>query len=233
MFFYDWTYFLILPAVALALYAQYKVKSSFNKYSKVESRSGMTGAEAARRILENYGVRDVVIEPVKGNLSDHYDPRTNTLRLSEAVYGSKSLSAIGVAAHESGHALQRRDGYAPLGVRSAIVPVVSLGSNLAWPVLIIGLLLTQVGGQIGWVLLNVGIVLFALVVVFSLITLPVEFNASKRAVAELQSDHIITADEVAPVKQVLSSAAMTYVASAAMAIMQLIRVMLLAGNRRG
>jgi len=232
MFIYDPTFIMMIPAVLLALYAQFKVNSAFKKYSEVTSARGLTGAETAREILGNAGISDVSIEQASGRLTDHYDPKTKTLRLSEAVYNSKSLAAVGVAAHEVGHAIQHDCGYAPLGLRSAIVPAVNLGSNLAWPILLVGMILTSYTGEFGWIFVQIAIVLFTLVVIFSLITLPVEFNASSRAVASLQSNGILTANEITPVKKVLNAAAMTYVASAAMAIIQLLRAVLLSRRRR-
>ena len=228
----DWTFILIIPAMLFALIAQARVSTNFKKYSKVKSRSGKTGAEIAREMLLDAGIHDVAVESIRGNLTDHYDPRTKTLRLSESVHGSDSLAAAGVAAHETGHAIQHYMSYSPLGIRSAIVPVVGIGSKIAWPIFFVGLLLTQFDGDFGWILIQFGIVLFALTVVFSFITLPVEFNASKRAVKLLSEHMVVSDDEMGSVKKVLNAASMTYVAAAAVAVMQLLRLILIANRRR-
>ena len=227
MFYYfDPTTILLLPAILLALIAQVRVSSTFNHYRNVPARSGLTGAEMARLLLESEGINNVAIERVSGQLTDHYDPRTLTLRLSESTFDSASVAALGVAAHEAGHALQHRDEYAPLILRNIAVPTVNFGSMLSWPLFVAGLIFS-------WQpLLYAGIALFALTVLFSLITLPVEFNASHRAIAALESKGFLQADELTGAKKVLSAAAMTYVASAVTAILQLLRLLLIAGAGR-
>ena len=252
MFWADYTFLLLIPPMIIAMIAQMRVSSAFNKYSKIKNRSGITGAQAARMLLDGAdgynveglygqarpaGTSGVAIESVRGRLSDHYDPRSKTLRLSEAVYGDTSLAAVGVAAHETGHALQDAEGYAPLAIRSAIVPITQIGSFLAWPIFIIGLFITYSadaagGSYFGELMISAGILLYAMIVVFTLITLPVEFNASKRAVAMLESGGILAPDEVEPVRKVLNAAALTYVAATFMAIMQLLRILAIANRRR-
>lgn len=217
---------IILPAFLLSLVAQIWVKSAFSKYSKIESRRGISGAEAAGMILRANGVSNVGIEAISGSLSDNYNPSTRVLSLSEPVYGKTSLAAIGVAAHEAGHALQHARGYAPLGLRSALVPVAGIGSSFGPYVAIAGIFFGLP------ILVDVGIILFSAAVAFYLITLPVEFNASGRAVEALRSNAILTEDELTGVKRVLSAAAMTYVASTLSAIASLIRLVLLRGRRR-
>ncbi len=224
----DPTIFLVLIGAALSMWASARVQSTFQKYSRVRSMTGMTGAEAARRLLNSQGIFDVTIQPVKGQLTDHYDPRTKTVNLSEAVYGSASVAAVGVAAHECGHAMQDNQGYVPLRMRAAFVPVVNFGSTLSWPLIIIGLL---VGGA-GSTIVNIGIWMFVLVVLFQLITLPVEFNASARAVRLLDQVGILRGDEVGQTRKVLGAAALTYVAAAATSILQLLRLVILFGGRR-
>lgn len=225
---FDPTYFLVLIGALISMLASAKVNSTFRKYSATRSTSGMTGAEAARRLLENQNIYDVTIERVAGNLTDHYDPRTKTLRLSESVYGSTSIAAIGVAAHECGHAMQHDEGYVPLQIRGALVPVVNIGSTLSWPLIIIGLIL---GGSGSNTLIQIGIMMFSLVVLFQLVTLPVEFNASGRALRLLGNTGILYDEEVSKTRKVLSAAALTYVASAAASILQLLRLVLLFGGR--
>lgn len=212
---------LLLPALIFSLYAQHKVRSAFKEMSRVRSTSGMTGAEVAKRMLERNGLGSVQVELIAGDLSDHYDPIQKTLRLSSPVYQSDSLAALGVAAHETGHALQHRDAYRPLQVRQAIFPVVKFGSSLWMPLFIGGLLFSIPN------LIDLGIVLFSAAVAFHLVTLPVEFNASKRALAQLSSGGYISEREIAGAKKVLDAAAMTYVAAAAMAALQLLRLLLL------
>ncbi len=225
-FFYDWTWMLLIPALLVSLWAQMRVSSTFSKYSKVRSGAGVSAAQMAERILHGEDIHDVAIERVRGNLTDHYDPQHLVLRLSDSTANSDSVAALGVAAHEVGHVLQHRDGYRPLMLRTAAVPVVNISSNLSWPLFILGLILS-------WdPLINVGIALFSLAVLFALITLPVEFNASKRAIAALESGGYLQGEGLAGAKKVLSAAAMTYVASAFMAIMQLLRLLALSGSRR-
>ncbi|HCT65001.1 MAG TPA: peptidase [Lachnospiraceae bacterium] len=225
--------YVLFPAMILAMYAQSKVKSTFNKYSRVGNSYGLTGAEVAERLLRIAGINDVSVERIGGNLTDHYDPGHKVLRLSESVYSSQSLAAIGVAAHETGHAVQHATGYAALGIRSALVPVTNIGSKLSMPMIFIGVLLgSQAGSDMGYMLVQLGIAFFSLAVVFALVTLPVELNASARAVEMLDANGILNSSELAPVKKVLSAAALTYVASAAVAIAQLLRLLLLFGRRR-
>jgi Zn-dependent membrane protease YugP len=207
---------LLAPAFIFSLFASFWVKSAFRKYSKVGTASGLSGAQAAARILQTGGIHDVQIEATRGFLSDHYDPSKRVLRLSPEVYQGRSVSSIGVAAHEAGHALQHASGYVPLRLRTAIVPLASIGSNLAWFLLIGGILLGLAG------LIKVGIVLFSAVVAFQVVTLPVEINASRRALAAISSSGILMADERAGARRVLTAAAMTYVAAAATAILTLI-----------
>lgn len=224
---FDPTYFLVLIGLVLSLMASARVKSTYAKYSREASLSGMTGAQAAHRILTMSGIYDVTIRQVSGNLTDHYDPRNKTLNLSDAVYGNFSVAAIGVAAHEAGHAIQHDRGYAPLKLRSMIAPVASFGANISWPLILIGLLFGGSG-----TLIKLGIIMFSLAVVFQLITLPVEYNASKRAINLLEETGILYADELPKTKKVLNAAALTYVAAAASSVLQLLRLVLLFGNRR-
>ena len=232
MFYFNLQYlYLLIPALLLSLYAQAKVSSTFRKYSSVRSASGLTGAETAQRLLWAAGITDVRIERVRGNLTDHYDPSHRVLRLSESVYDSRSLAAVGVAAHETGHAVQHAVGYGPLVLRSAMVPLTNIGSNFSWILIVLGLLFgSQAGSEFGYMLVQAGIVLFALVVVFTLVTLPVELNASSRAVHMLGDNGILTQEELGPVKKVLTAAAMTYVASLAMAVANLLRILALRGR---
>jgi len=224
-YYYDPTYFLLIPGLLLALYAQFKVSSTFSRYKQVPSRVHMTGAEIARAILDSNGCRDVRIERVAGSLTDHYDPRDGVLRLSSEVYGSTSVAALGVAAHEAGHAIQDAQDYAPLRIRANLVPIANIGSNMAIPLFMLGLLFS-------WEpLTKIGIFAFAFSVLFYLVTLPVEFNASSRAVTVLASGYL-PQDEVKGVKAVLSAAALTYVAAALQAVLQLLRLVLLANRRR-
>lgn len=227
MFFYnDRTILIILPGLLLALIAQAAVSGTFAKYQRVPARVGLTGAMLARRMLDGRGLEDIAIERVSGNLSDHYDPKARILRLSDGVYNSTSIAALGVAAHETGHALQDQEHYAPLKLRTAIVPAVGFGSNLSWPIFLAG-----------WIfqwepLLLAGIILFALAVFFSLVTLPVEFNASSRALQALSSGGYLDSDELTGASKVLRAASMTYVAAAVSAILQLLRLLALAGGVR-
>jgi len=224
---FDSTYLLVLLGVILSLWASARVKSTYAKYSKVNSLSGMTGAQAAQRILNMAGIYDVSVRHVAGNLTDHYDPRNKTLNLSDSVYGNASVAAVGVAAHEAGHAIQHDRGYAPLKFRSAFAPVASFGANISWPLILVGLLFGGSG-----MLIRLGIIMFSLAVLFQLVTLPVEYNASKRALNMLTETGVLYADELPKTKKVLNAAALTYVAAAATSILQLLRLMLLFGNRR-
>ena len=210
---FDPTYILVLIGVIISLWASAKVKTTYAKYSRVRSMSGMTGAQAAERILYSAGIYDVRIEHVRGDLTDHYDPRNRVLRLSDMVYGSTSVAAIGVAAHECGHAVQDQKDYAPLRIRNSLVPVANFGTMAAWPIIILGLIF----GASSF-LINLGILLFSLGVLFQLVTLPVEFDASRRAIEMLGSQGILYGDEVRQTRKVLSAAAMTYVAAAAAAM---------------
>ena len=232
MFYIDWTYIvLVMPALILAMAAQGKVSSTFNKYSIVQSHIGITGAEAARRIMEQNGIYDVSIERVSGNLTDHYDPSRKVLRLSDSVYSSSSIAAIGVAAHETGHAIQHARNYAPLSLRSLMVPLANIGSRLSMPLILIGLLFSF-ASSMGNTLITLGIIFFGLSVVFTIITLPVEFNASRRAIACLDESRILYSDEIDGAKKVLSAAAMTYVASTVVALANLLRLIVVFGNGR-
>ncbi len=223
---FDWTYILVLIGAVLSLLASAKVNSTFNKYKRIRSATGMTGAEAAERILHQNGIYDVGIEHISGNLTDHYDPRSKMLRLSDATYSSTSVAAIGVAAHECGHALQHKEEYGPLKLRTAIVPAANIGSRLGIPIIILGVILGS-----NPLLINIGIWVFSLAVLFQIITLPVEFNASSRALEMVEQYGILGSEEVGHTKKVLSAAAMTYVAAAAASILQLLRLVLLFGRR--
>lgn len=226
--YYDWTYILVLIGLLLSLAASAKVKSTYAKYAQVRSLSGLTGAEAAERILYANGIHDVVVEHVEGNLTDHYDPANKVLCLSDSVYGSNSVAAVGVAAHECGHAIQHANAYVPLRLRSAIVPAANIGARLSWPLILIGLL---IGTRNSSFFITAGILLFSLSVLFQLVTLPVEFDASNRAVRALADMGILYGDEVKGTRKVLSAAALTYVAAAAASILQLLRLLLLFGRR--
>lgn len=229
MFFYwlDRYYlFLVIPALLLAVWAQIRVSSTFSRYNQMHSRRGMTAAETARRILDANGLQNVHIERVGGHLSDHYDPRRNVIRLSDAVYGSDAVAAIGVAAHECGHAVQYATGYFPIKIRAVLIPVTTIGSNLAIPLAIFGL-------AFGWnVLTNIGILLFLAVVLFQLVTLPVEFNASRRALHTLETQMLLEREELTGAGRVLRAAALTYVAALIVAVANLLRLLLLRNNRR-
>jgi len=224
---FDSTYFLVLIGVILSLWASARVKNTYAKYSGERSLSGMTGAQAAQRILSMAGIYDVTVQHVAGNLTDHYDPRNKTLNLSDAVYGNASVAAVGVAAHECGHAIQHDRGYAALKFRSALAPVANIGANISWPLILVGLLFGGSG-----TLIQLGIIMFSLAVAFQLVTLPVEFNASKRALNMLEETGVLYADELPKTRKVLNAAALTYVAAAASSILQLLRLVLLFGNRR-
>ncbi len=232
MFYIDWFYIiLVLPFIVLSLVASARVNSSFKKYSEVFSKRGLTAHDAARRVLENNGVTDVKIERVQGHLTDHYDPRTNVIRLSENVHDSSSVAAIGVACHEAGHAIQHSVGYIPVKIRTAIVPVTNIGSKLSIPLIFIGIALSYLGEVYSY-MAYIGVALFGLCVVFQLVTLPVEFNASRRALNALSSYRLLDQVELTGAKKVLSAAAMTYVAALAVSVMQLLRLFLLVGGAR-
>lgn len=224
---FDWTMILVLIGVVLSMWAQGRVTSTYGRYSKVRSMTGMTGADAAVRLLRAQGLYDVQVRQVPGNLTDHYDPRTKTVNLSDAVYASASVAAIGVAAHECGHAMQHAQGYAPLKFRSMLVPAANFGSKLSWPMILIGLMV----GGLGSPFVQVGILMFSAAVLFQLVTLPVEFNASHRAVQLLDAQGILRGEEVRGTRMVLSAAALTYVAAAAASILQLLRLIILFGGR--
>lgn len=228
-YYYDWTYILVLIGVLICLAASARVRQVFAKYSRVQSRLRLTGKEAAEEILRRNGIYDVRVIHIPGNLTDHYNPGNKTLGLSDTVYNSTSVAAIGVAAHECGHAVQHARGYVPLSIRGALVPVANIGSMAAWPLIVIGLFMN---GQTALFLINLGIFLFSAAVLFQIVTLPVEFNASNRAVKVLESSGMLYPDEVGSVKKVLGAAALTYVASAASMILQLLRLMIIGGRKR-
>lgn len=228
-FYWDPTYWLVVIGALICLAASAMVKSTFHKYSRYQSQSGMTGAQAAERILHSAGIYDVQIRRVSGSLTDHYNPANKTLNLSDSVYGSASVAAVGVAAHECGHAIQHQKKYVPLTLRSAIVPVANIGSTLAWPLILIGLLFSS---QTGSFLITLGIICFSFAVLFQLVTLPVEFNASVRALRILGDTGILGSEELAYTRKVLGAAALTYVAGAAASILQLLRLLILTRGRR-
>lgn len=225
---FDPTMLLVLIGVVITMLASARVNSTFSKYSRVRSKTGMTGAEAARRLLQSQGIYDVTVQPVAGKLTDHYDPRTKTVNLSQSVYNATSVAAIGVAAHECGHAIQDNKEYVPLRIRGAIVPVVNIGQQISWPLILIGVII----GGLGSPIVQIGILCFSLAVLFQIVTLPVEFNASSRAIRLLDSTGILAEDEVGITRKVLGAAAMTYVAGAASSILQLLRLVILFGGRR-
>ena len=222
-FYYDWTMILVIPGLLLGLYAQFKVKSTFDRYSRIRTKSGLTAEQAARALLSRGGSANVTISRVNGSLTDHYDPSSKTLRLSDSVYGSDSVAAVGVAAHECGHALQGHDGYGLLKLRTALVPVVNIGSSLYLPIFMAGLLFSWEPLQM------VGILCFGLTLLFSLVTLPVEINASKRALGMLEG--VLDAEELQGAKAVLSAAALTYLASVISSALQLLRLILISRSR--
>ncbi len=226
-FYFDPYYlFLVIPAVLIALWAQVNVSSTFRKYNNVRNVKGVTADEVARRILDDNGLYNVQIERVSGNLSDHYDPRSNVVRLSDSTYGNSSVGAIGVAAHEVGHAIQHATGYLPIKIRQAIIPVTQIGSSIAIPLAILGIIMS-------WnVLVTIGILLFSAVVLFQLVTLPVEFNASSRAMKTLETQNILEGGELVGAKRVLRAAALTYVAALIVAIANLVRLIALSNRRR-
>lgn len=229
--YFDWTYLvLVLPCVLLALWASSNVKSTFKKYSTQYSLRRITGAQAAQRVLYSNGVRNVRIERVSGNLTDHYDPKTNVIRLSDSVHDSTSTAAIGVACHEAGHAVQYAESYAPIKLRAAIIPVTNIGSKLSMPLILLGLALSYFG-NFSYTLVYIGIACFGLSLLFQLITLPVEFNASRRAIAAIEQGELLTAEEQKGAKKTLRAAAMTYVAATAVALAQLLRLILVFGGR--
>ncbi|MBQ8359735.1 MAG: zinc metallopeptidase [Oscillospiraceae bacterium] len=229
---FDWTYiYIVLPCLLLSLIASSSVNSTFRKYSKQFSSRRITGRDAAMRVLQANGVTNVQIERVSGNLTDHFDPKTNVIRLSDAVYNSTSTAAIGVACHEAGHAVQYAKGYAPIRLRAAIIPVTNIGSRLAMPLILLGVLF-GVGGSYSYTLVYLGIACFSLSLVFQLVTLPVEFNASRRAMVAIEERGLLTEEEQKGARKTLTAAAMTYVAAVAVAAAQLLRLVLLFGGRR-
>lgn len=238
MFWIDQYYILlVLPTVILALYAQAKVNSTFNRYRQERSYRGMTGQEVAVQMLRNAGIMDVPVQMVAGHLTDHYDPKNRVLRLSESVFNSSSIAAIGVAAHEAGHAIQHQEGYGPLHLRNAIIPLTRIGSSLSMPLIFIGIAMGGLSSaasamNMGWYIIVAGIALFGVAVLFQVITLPVEFNASRRALVTLESTQILMEDEVKKARKVLSAAALTYVAAMAQAVANLLRLLLIVGGRR-
>ena len=228
-YYWDPTYILVVIGAVICMIASARVKGTFNKYSQLRSMSGMNGAQVAQRVLQAAGIYDVQVRHVSCSLTDHYDPRTKTVNLSDPVYNATSVAALGVAAHECGHAIQHAKSYAPLSIRSALVPIANFGSMLAWPVILIGLLFnTRSSGLI----IDIGILLFSAAVLFQLVTLPVEFDASRRALVMLRTQGILADDELKYTRRVLKSAALTYVASAAAAILQLLRIILITNGRR-
>lgn len=231
MFFvpFDMTFLLLIPGLIFAAYAQHQVSSAYKSYSKVPTKNGMTGADAARKLLNANGLNTIDIENVAGNLTDHYDPRHKVMRLSSGVGQQASVAAVGIAAHETGHAIQDKEGYWPLRFRSFIVPITGFASNLAWPIFILGFFFTQ--SSWGVMFMDLGIILFSLALLFSVITLPVEFNASKRAIASLVDNNLIQPGEEVGVKKVLRAAALTYVAAALMSLLTLLRLVILRGSR--
>jgi Zn-dependent membrane protease YugP len=224
---FDSTIVILIPALIISAWAQFKVKSTFEKYSKVRSMNGLTGAQVARKLLDDEGLQHIAIQHVKGSLSDHYDPVNKVMRLSDSVYNNTSIAAIGVAAHETGHAIQHKNSYMPLKLRGSLVPVVNFSSNASWIIFMVGLFFFKSS-----LLINIGILLFTTVVIFQIITLPVEFDASNRALVVLENKGILYGDEVKKAKSVLSAAALTYVAAALMSILQLVRLLVLSRNRR-
>lgn len=225
-YFYDPTYLVILPAILFAIFAQARVSSAFNKYKSVYSRRGLSSQEVARQILDDNGLYHVTVEPVQGKLTDHYDPRANVVRLSQSVYGNTSVASIGIAAHEVGHAIQHASGYMPIKIRNSVIPVANFGSSLSMPLVILGLIFSAQP------LISAGIFLFTFVVLFQAVTLPVEFNASSRALKTLEQYHILDEDELKQSKSVLSAAALTYVAALLSSLLSLLRLILLANSRR-
>lgn len=226
---FDITYIFVIIGMLITLIASWRMKATFAKYERVASQSGLTGRDVAERILRANGIYDVSVRPVSGRLTDHYDPRDKTVSLSEVIYGSTSVAAIAVAAHECGHAIQDNVGYVPLNLRSAFVPVANWGSRLSWPLIFVGFLLGY--GNISNILIQIGIAMFLLAVIFQIITLPVEFDASRRALIELENNEILLDKEDKSARKVLFAAAMTYVAAAAAGVLQMLRLMLLFSGR--
>ena len=235
LFWGDWTILIMIPALIFSLWAQFKVNSTFKKYAKVRNRRGLTGADVARRVLDANGLHNVTIEHVHGHLTDHYDPRTNVIRLSDSVYASTGIAALGVAAHEAGHAVQHAVGYAPIKLRTAIIPLTRFGSFMAMPLFIIGMLFSgayYLGNDIGSILMMAGILFFSFSTLFQLVTLPTEFNASARAMKALDDGGILASDELHAARATLTAAAMTYVAALATSLASLLRLILIFNRRR-
>lgn len=229
---FDPTIIILIPAIIFTFYAQSKVNSAYNRYATVRNRKGITGAQAARRILDSNGLQNIPIEVTNQRLSDHYDPRKKVMRLSPQVYSDPSIASVSIAAHEAGHAIQHAKGYAPLGFRNLIAPLVSIVSNLAWPILIIGLMIIAAGNYFqGNMIFNIGIICYAAAVLFQAITLPVEFNASRRAIQQMNELGIIYVEETDSARKVLSAAALTYVAALAASIASLLRILALRGRQ--
>ena len=222
---------ILIPAIIFTMYAQYKVNSNFRRYSNIRNARNMTGAEAARRMLDANGLTNVQIEQIRGSLTDHYDPRKRVLRLSQSVYGVNSIAAVSVACHEAGHAVQHAESYKPLKIRNSIVPLVNFASSLTWPLVIIGILLLANGSYMGDLLFNIGVITMLAVILLHTVTLPVEFNASSRALRQMDDLGIITEEENKGASKVLSAAAMTYVAALATAIANLLRILAMRGSR--
>ena len=227
---YSMSTLLFFVAVIFTMYAQSKVNSAFRRYSRVRNERGFTGAEAARRVLDANGLNDVAIEHVRGSLTDHYDPRKRVLRLSESVYGVQSIAAVSVACHEAGHAIQHAENYSPLSIRNSIFPVVNFASRFCWILIIMGLIFSATNNYLGNMIFNIGVIFFVAVIAFHAITLPVEFNASSRAINQMEMQGVIVSEEKSGAKKVLSAAAMTYVASLAVAIANLLRILAMRGR---
>ena len=230
--YFDWTWLILIPGILFSLYAQSKINKNYSVYSRVPCKSGISGSEAARRIMQANGISDVSIEHVGGELSDHYDPRSKTVRLSDGVFDAASVASVAIAAHEIGHVIQHQQGYFPLKFRNAIVPLTSLTSRMAWPIFIIGIILASFNFGYAGIIMDIGIVCYAIALIFYVITLPVEFNASNRALANLRELGLVNEDDYVGSRTVLKAAAMTYVAALATAVASLLRVLVLAGRRR-
>lgn len=229
---FDWTYFvLVLPCIILSLWASASVKNTFRRYSTQYSTRGITGADAAARVLRNHGISNVRIEHVSGELTDHFDPKTNVIRLSDSVYGSTSTAAIGVACHEAGHAVQYATQYAPIKLRAAIIPITNFGSKISMPLILLGILFSSLG-SLSYTLVYLGIACFGFSFIFQLVTLPVEFNASHRAIRAIENAGLLSSKELIGTKKTLKAAAMTYVAATAVALAQLLRLILIFGGRK-
>ena len=230
--YYDISFLLLIPAMIFAMAASAGVRSAFNRFAQIPVSMGYTGAQAARRLLDANGLIDVAIEQVPGTLTDHYDPRTRTVRLSQSVFGSNSISAVAVACHETGHAMQHAEGYAPLHIRTMLVPVANAASSFTWILIMVGIMIMAAGNNMGALIFDIGVAIFLAVIAFHLVTLPVEFNASSRALDQMQMLNIVNGDEQAGAKKVLTAAAWTYVAGLAVAVANLLRLLAIRGSRR-